>query len=33
MENNDSNEVAYLLKYGKFTKVYVNQDSVSFVPG
>ncbi|MBE5665543.1 hypothetical protein HU002_01185 [Staphylococcus sp. SS251] len=32
-ENNDSNEVAYLLKDGKFTKVYVNQDSVSFVPG
>ncbi len=30
MENNDSNEVAYLLKDGKFTKVYVNQDSVSF---
>lgn len=33
MENNDSNEVAYLLKDGKFTKVYVNQDSVSFVTG
>ena len=33
MENNDRYEVAYLFKYGKFTKVYVNQDSVSFVPG
>ena len=33
MENNDSNEVAYLLKDGKFTKVYVNQDSVSLCQG
>ena len=32
-ENNDSNEVAYLLKDGKVTKVYGDQDSVSFVPG
>ncbi|HDA3689558.1 TPA: hypothetical protein O5A03_002499 [Staphylococcus aureus] len=32
-ENNDSNEVAYLLKDGKVTKVYGNQNSVSFVPG
>ena len=28
-ENNDSNEVAYLLKDGKVTKVYGDQDSVS----
>ncbi|MRW24945.1 hypothetical protein [Staphylococcus aureus] len=32
-ENNDSNEVAYLLKGGKVTKVDGNQNSVSFVPG
>ncbi|HCY5586646.1 TPA: phage head morphogenesis protein, partial [Staphylococcus aureus] len=32
-ENNDSNEVAYLLKDGKVTKVYGDQDSVSFAPG
>ncbi|MCS5343623.1 minor capsid protein [Staphylococcus aureus] len=32
-ENNDSNEVAYLLKGGKVTKVYGDQGSVSFVPG
>ena len=32
-ENNNSNEVAYLLKDGKVTKVYGDQDSVSFVPG
>ncbi len=32
-ENNDSNEVAYLLKDGKVTKVYSDQGSVSFVPG
>ncbi|HAZ4995455.1 TPA: phage head morphogenesis protein, partial [Staphylococcus aureus] len=32
-ENNDSNEVAYLLKDGKVTKVYGDQDSVSFLPG
>ncbi|MBM0829024.1 minor capsid protein [Staphylococcus epidermidis] len=32
-ENNDSNEVAYLLKDGKVIKVYGNQDSVSFEPG
>ncbi|MCG9803134.1 hypothetical protein [Staphylococcus argenteus] len=29
----ENNEVAYLLKDGKVTKVYGNQDSVSFVPG
>ncbi|MCD9067907.1 minor capsid protein [Staphylococcus epidermidis] len=32
-ENNDSNEVAYLLKDAKVIKVYGNQDSVSFNPG
>jgi SPP1 gp7 family putative phage head morphogenesis protein len=32
-ENNDSNEVAYLLKDDKVIKVYGNQDSVSFNPG
>ncbi|MGV3096147.1 MULTISPECIES: hypothetical protein [Staphylococcus] len=32
-ENNDSNEVAYLLKDGKVTKVFGNQDSISFEPG
>ena len=32
-ENNDSNEVAYLLKDGKVTKLYGNQDTVSFYPG
>ncbi|HDP1977950.1 TPA: hypothetical protein P6G13_002646, partial [Staphylococcus aureus] len=32
-ENNDSNEVSYLLKDGKVTKVYGDQDSVSFAPG
>ncbi|OHP00198.1 hypothetical protein HMPREF2671_04785 [Staphylococcus sp. HMSC058E01] len=32
-ENNDSNEVAYLLKGAKVTKVYGDQNSVSFVPG
>ncbi|KIT73521.1 hypothetical protein QP64_00680 [Staphylococcus aureus] len=32
-ENNDSNEVAYLLKDGKVTKVYGDQDSVSFMLG
>ncbi|MGW0889337.1 hypothetical protein ACWDYA_14405, partial [Micrococcus luteus] len=32
-ENNDSNEVAYLLKDDKVIKVYGNQDSVSFEPG
>ncbi|WP_242685721.1 head morphogenesis protein [Staphylococcus simiae] len=32
-ENNNSNEVAYLLKNGKVIKVYGDQDSVSFVPG
>ncbi|MFU0801674.1 hypothetical protein ABH527_000890, partial [Staphylococcus warneri] len=32
-ENNDSNEVAYLLKDGKVTKVYGDQDSVSVEPG
>ncbi|HDJ2900230.1 TPA: minor capsid protein [Staphylococcus aureus] len=32
-ENNDSNEVAYLLKDGKVTKVYGNQDTVKFNPG
>ncbi|HCY8317220.1 TPA: hypothetical protein O1956_000001 [Staphylococcus aureus] len=32
-ENNDSNEVAYLLKDGKVTKVYGNQNSESFAPG
>ncbi|MCS5349527.1 hypothetical protein NYT34_09405 [Staphylococcus aureus] len=30
-ENNDSNEVGYLLKDGKVTKVYGDQNSVSFV--
>ncbi|OXE87820.1 hypothetical protein, partial [Staphylococcus argenteus] len=29
----ENNEVAYLLKGGKVTKVYGDQDSVSFVPG
>ncbi|CDR19653.1 hypothetical protein [Staphylococcus argenteus] len=29
----ENNEVAYLLKGGKVTKVYGGQDSVSFVPG
>lgn len=32
-ESNDSNEVAYLLKDGKVTKVYGDQDSVSFMLG
>lgn len=32
-ENNDSNEVGYLLKDGKVTKVYGDQNSVSFVLG
>ncbi|EOD4372413.1 hypothetical protein ACJRCN_002259 [Staphylococcus aureus] len=32
-DSNDSNEVAYLLKGGKVTKVDGNQNSVSFVPG
>ncbi len=32
-ENNDSNEVACLLKDGKVTKIYGDQDSVSFAPG
>ncbi|SBC53041.1 phage capsid and scaffold protein [Staphylococcus aureus] len=30
-ENNDSNEVAYLLKGGKVTKVYGDQGSVSYM--
>ena len=32
-ENNNSNEVGYLLKDGKVIKVYGDQDNVSFVPG
>nr|WP_225973858.1 minor capsid protein [Staphylococcus epidermidis] len=32
-ENNDSNEVAYLLKDGKVIKVFGNENSVSFLPG
>ncbi|HDI7326692.1 TPA: hypothetical protein POU79_002787 [Staphylococcus aureus] len=32
-ENNNSNEVGYLLKDGKVIKVYSDQDNVSFVPG
>jgi len=32
-ENNDSNEVAYLLKDGKVIKVFGNENSVSYLPG
>ncbi|UMT79337.1 hypothetical protein ML436_06295 [Staphylococcus roterodami] len=32
-ENNYSNEVGYLLKDGKVTKIYGDQNSASFVPG